>query len=255
MLETGITSYKHFKKEWLAKKVAQEKKEVEKLTKQKLGRSVDVEEEEEVVVKESRIKGLDEVRAELQAQKDFMKGLKELSKVSVNIVKDQAEVLLSTSHEDLHMHGYKPFMRWGVLKETLTAACILESGILQKANHTGKLYLWDPFCGSGSFLIETIMMLLDQPVRNFSDSHQMPFEFWPVHQKEAYEQFRIELNDFQKMHKRHEIDVQIIGSDISQKAIEATCKNIEYAEIQQLIEHDLLEVRSHRFINNPLVLS
>ena len=83
----------------------------------------------------------------------------------------------------------------------------------------------------------------------------MPFEFWPVHQKEAYEQFRIELNDFQKMHKRHEIDVQIIGSDISQKAIEATCKNIEYAEIQQLIEHDLLEVRSHRFINNPLVLS
>ena len=57
------------------------------------------------------------------------------------------------------------------------------------------------------------------------------------------------------MHKRHEIDVQIIGSDISQKAIEATCKNIEYAEIQQLIEHDLLEVRSHRFINNPLVLS
>ena len=88
MLETGITSYKHFKKEWLAKKVAQEKKEVEKLTKQKLGRSVEVEEEEEVAVKESRIKGLDEVRAELQAQKDFMKGLKELSKVSVNIVKD-----------------------------------------------------------------------------------------------------------------------------------------------------------------------
>ena len=92
MLETGITSYKHFKKEWLAKKVAQEKKEVEKLTKQKLGRSVEVEEEEDeeedVAVKESRIKGLDEVRAELQAQKDFMKGLKELSKVSVNIVKD-----------------------------------------------------------------------------------------------------------------------------------------------------------------------
>jgi len=31
-----------------------------------------------------------------------MKGLKELSKVQVNIVKDRAEVLLSTSHEDLH---------------------------------------------------------------------------------------------------------------------------------------------------------
>lgn len=142
-----------------------------------------------------------------------MKGLKELSKVQVNIVKDRAEVLLSTSHEDLHQHGYKPFMRWGVLKETLTAACILESGILQKAKKTGKLYMWDPFCGSGSFLIETIMMLLDQPVRNFDGD--MPFQYWPVHHKQAYEEYRSELNDFQKMRKQHEIDVQIIGSDIS----------------------------------------
>jgi len=76
-------------------------------------------------------------------------------------VKDRAEVLLSTSHEELHKHGYKPFIRWGVLKETLTAACILESNIIPKALHSGKLYLWDPFCGSGSFLLETLMMLLD----------------------------------------------------------------------------------------------
>ena len=84
----------------------------------------------------------------------------------LNIVKDKAEVLVSTSYEDLHKHGYKPFMRWGVLRETLTAACILESGILDRAMRTGKLYVWDPFCGSGSFLIETIMMALDRPCRN-----------------------------------------------------------------------------------------
>jgi 23S rRNA G2445 N2-methylase RlmL len=96
----------------------------------------------------------------------------------------------------LHKHGYKPFIRWGVLRETLTAACILESGILKKANKTGKLYLWDPFCGTGSFLIETMMMLLEQPVRNFEGSSQMPFEYWPIHKKEGYEEFRSDLNDF-----------------------------------------------------------
>lgn len=69
--------------------------------------------------------------------------------------------MISTAYDDLHKHGMRPFVRWGVLKETLTAACILESGILHKANKTGKLYLWDPFCGSGSFLIESLMMLLD----------------------------------------------------------------------------------------------
>ena len=51
----------------------------------------------------------------------------------INIVKDRGEVLLYTTHEELHKHGLKPFIRWGVLKETLTAACIIESGILKKA--------------------------------------------------------------------------------------------------------------------------
>jgi 23S rRNA G2445 N2-methylase RlmL len=64
-------------------------------------------------------------------------------------------------------------MRWGVMKETLTAACILESGILEKAKRTGKLHVWDPFCGSGSFLIEMLMMLMDQPCRSMTE--KMPF--------------------------------------------------------------------------------
>jgi putative N6-adenine-specific DNA methylase len=119
----------------------------------------------------------------LQAQREFQKGLKELSKVQINIVKDRAEVLLSTSHQDLHKHGYKPFVRWGTLRETLTAACIIESGIIPKAVSSGKLYLWDPFCGSGSFLIEAFMMIMNQPVRNFQGYGQLPFEYWPIHSK------------------------------------------------------------------------
>lgn len=91
----------------------------------------------------------------------------------LNIVKDKGEVLMSTSFEDLHKHGYKPFMRWGVMKETLTAACILESGILDRAKETGKLHVWDPFCGSGSFLIESLMMILDRPCRIMDEN--MPF--------------------------------------------------------------------------------
>ena len=105
----------------------------------------------------------------------------------LNIVKDKAEVLVSTSYEDLHKHGYKPFMRWGVLRETLTAACILESGILDRAMRTGKLYVWYPFFGSGSFLIETIMMALDRPCRNIDE--QFPFQNWPIHNSALFDEF------------------------------------------------------------------
>lgn len=71
-------------------------------------------------------------------------------------------MLLSTSYEeDLSKHGMKPYVRWGVINETLAAACILESGVLDRAKKTGKLYLWDPFCGTGSFLLETLMSALN----------------------------------------------------------------------------------------------
>jgi putative N6-adenine-specific DNA methylase len=99
--------------------------------------------------------------------------LKPLGKVNLILTKNLGEVLMSTSYEDLHKHGYKPFMRWGVMKETLTAACILESGILDKARKTGKLHVWDPFCGSGSFLIELLMMILERPCRSLDN--EMPF--------------------------------------------------------------------------------
>lgn len=85
-------------------------------------------------------------------------------------------------------------MRWGVLKETLTAACILESGILEKARKTGKLHVWDPFCGSGSFVIELLQMVLERPCRSLDE--EMAFENWPIHDAILYENFKKELELF-----------------------------------------------------------
>ena len=82
------------------------------------------------------------------------------------------------------------------------------------------------------------MMLLDQPVRQFN--HQLPFEYWPIHQREEYDGFKQDLNDFQKLRKRHEIDIQLIASDIAQRAVDTTIKNVDYADIQGLCEADLV---------------
>ena len=82
------------------------------------------------------------------------------------------------------------------------------------------------------------------------DGVKFPFQEWPIHQKDQYEKFREELNEFQKI-KQH-IDVQIIGSDISIKAIDTADKNMEYANIDQ-ITRDILDVESHPIINEPLI--
>jgi 23S rRNA G2445 N2-methylase RlmL len=107
----------------------------------------------------------------LQQRAKEQRELKDLSKVTLILNKDKAEILMDTTHEeDLSKHGMRPYVRWGVMNETLAAACILETGILERARRTGKLYLWDPFCGSGSFLLEALMSTLDQPVRNLEGS-------------------------------------------------------------------------------------
>ena len=85
-------------------------------------------------------------------------------------------------------------MRWGSLKETLAAACLLESGILEKAARTGKLYLWDPFCGSGTILISALQMALGMPCRTLEE--EMPFESWPIFKREDYETFKRNLDNF-----------------------------------------------------------
>lgn len=149
----------------------------------------------------------------------------DLSKVMLILNKDNAEVLLSSSHESLYKHGYRPYVRWGVLNETLAAACILESGLLDRAKKTGKLYLWDPFCGSGSFLIEAMMYALEQPVRQLAPEY--PFQHWPIHSRELYEKFRAEMEDLKKV--KSDLDVRIIGSDVSLRAIETASKNMEHA--------------------------
>lgn len=51
------------------------------------------------------------------------------------------------------------------MRESLAAACLLQSGILERAHKEKVLRLWDPFCGSGLFLLEALLMLIEAPIR------------------------------------------------------------------------------------------
>ena len=158
-------SFKRYKKEWLKTMQARQDDKI----KQKLEESKADEHDGEKTTGSRGFKSLDDVRNEFKVKAEVLGSKKRQGRLLLNIVKDKAEVLVSTSYQDLHKHGYRPYMRWGSLKETLTAACILESGILERARRSGKLYVWDPFCGSGTFLIELIQMALGRPCRTLHE--------------------------------------------------------------------------------------
>ncbi len=69
------------------------------------------------------------------------------------IFKDVATLMIDTSGVALHKRGYRPAAGAAPLRETLGAALALT------ARPRCDTLLWDPFCGSGTILIEAAMIL------------------------------------------------------------------------------------------------
>ncbi len=75
--------------------------------------------------------------------------------IQFSILKDRAALMIDTSGEGLHKRGYRKEAGTAPLKETLAAAMA----------YVARLYpdtqLYDPFCGSGTILIESAMLAMN----------------------------------------------------------------------------------------------
>ena len=70
----------------------------------------------------------------------------------VFILKDEVTISLDTSGTPLHKRGYRTLTSEAPIRETLAAALIMLTPWKKDR------ILVDPFCGSGTFLIEAAMM-------------------------------------------------------------------------------------------------
>lgn len=70
------------------------------------------------------------------------------------IFKDVASLMIDTSGVALHKRGYRPEAGLAPLRETLAAA------LAMTARPREDVLLWDPFCGSGTIIIEAAMLML-----------------------------------------------------------------------------------------------
>ena len=58
---------------------------------------------------------------------------------------------------------------------------LYDSGIMSKAKKTRSLKLWDPFCGSGTFILEALSLYSNTSIRK-NDSWLQSIE-WPCFNK------------------------------------------------------------------------
>jgi 23S rRNA G2445 N2-methylase RlmL len=165
----------------------------------------------------------------------------QLPRIDVIFQNDSCKILLDLFVKELHKHGYKDQLNWGSLRETYAAALIYESQLLEKFDKTNQLLVWDPFCGSGTILIELFLIALNQPVRQIDNIFKEGFTHLPFHDETLFNKF---VTHHMNIRKNKEInfksednnfDIQFISSDINSKSLSAFINNSAKISLESYI--------------------
>ena len=144
-------------------------------------------------------------------------------KLRVNMMKDVAYIYLDTSGESLHKRGYRKLSAKAPITETLAAALIMLTP--WKADRI----LVDPFCGSGTFLIEAAMMAaniapgMNRTFDSMEWTNLIPRSLWD------------EVIDEMKEQVDTSIKVDLQGFDIDPEIIKAARENAALAGVRDMI--------------------
>ncbi|MEB3766158.1 bifunctional 23S rRNA (guanine(2069)-N(7))-methyltransferase RlmK/23S rRNA (guanine(2445)-N(2))-methyltransferase RlmL [Acinetobacter sp. MD2] len=143
---------------------------------------------------------------------------------------------LDLSGDSLHKRGYRRYMTDAPIKENLAAAILHKA----KLHERQPEIVFDPMCGSGTFIIESLMILTDRApglVRRFG------FNGWHGHDHELWMNIKAEAA------ARHEAALektlpQFYAFDADWEAVKATKQNIIAAGFEQLLDQIQLEERT-----------
>lgn len=138
------------------------------------------------------------------------------------IFKDIATIMIDTSGIALHKRGYRPAAGAAPLRETLGAALALTSRPREDT------LLWDPFCGSGTIVIEGAMILCNKAPG--LDRRFAAMEFDCLHHniwRDAVEEAR----DLE----RRDVTLELFGSDVDEKVLQYARENAVRAGVDKHI--------------------
>jgi len=150
--------------------------------------------------------------------------------IHILVFKDKVSLYLDTSGTALHKRGYREIGSAAPLRETLAAALVLLTPWRE-----GRL-LVDPFCGSGTILIEAALKGL-----NIAPGLKRDFvsEKWFRIPEKLWHRARQEAQDSIKPDN----DIRIQGYDIDDKVIKIARDNARKAGVEEYIHFQQRDVR------------
>lgn len=152
------------------------------------------------------------------------------SEARANGGRSECQLSLDSSGDPLYKRGYKEQLTDAPISEVLAA------GILLKAGWDGQRDLFDPMCGSGTFLIEAALIATNMPAGLYRKG--FGFQRWTVGENAFDADMWQDLYDDDS--KERDFQFHIFGADISKVAVEAAIENVRAAGLSKYIS---VEVR------------
>lgn len=155
-------------------------------------------------------------------------------RIQFGIVEDVVRFMIDTSGDGLHKRGYRPLTHEAPIKETLAA------GMISLAHYRpfDIEALVDPFCGSGTILIEAAMMALNiAPGKNRHFAYETLPYIGPKARELAYEE-AVSLENTDPFD-----DIFYFGSDIDPKAVTNARQNASNAGVGSFIRFDVADAK------------
>jgi len=152
---------------------------------------------------------------------DWFEESGERVRIQFSLMKDEYAVYIDTSGDGLHKRGYRENAGIAPLRETLAA------GILLISRYRGFESLYDPMCGSGTFLIEAALIATN---RAPGLDRSFDCEKWRTMPEGIFTKLRIEAREAVR-----NLPCHISGSDIDPEMVALTLDNARKAGVGDLI--------------------
>ena len=151
-------------------------------------------------------------------------------RVRFTVIKDEVTLAIDTSGEGLHKRGYRRKSNDAPLKETLAAA------MCDLARIYPDTRLYDPFCGSGTILIEAALIATKRAPglgRYFAAER---FDFLD---KSVWQRERTRAQDV----IIHNADFAAFGFDIDKSCVELTLENAKKAGVERYVKASIGDIK------------
>ncbi|MDO4742434.1 MAG: class I SAM-dependent RNA methyltransferase [bacterium] len=172
---------------------------------------------------------------------DWFSETKAKVQIQFSIMKNQVTIMIDTSGMGLHKRGYREKSNLAPIKETLAAA------MCDQARIFSDTILYDPFCGSGTILIEAALMAKKKApgINSFFAAQRFPFidrRVW-IEEKERARSFELDRVDF-----------HAYGSDIDPECVKIARENARKAGVGELVSVEVADIKDFKICQDRAIV-